>query len=117
LNDLNHSLLEGNITKDPVTRYTPNRTPICTFTVASNYYYKNDEGTQRETSFFDVEAWGKLAEKCIAMAHKGRSCRVTGRLKQERWDGPDSKPRSKIIMVATSIEYKPEGQGCKEDIL
>jgi len=115
LNDLNSMLLDGNISKDPTVRYTPNQTPIVTFPVASNYFFKEEGVTQRETSFFDVEAWGKLAEKCLTMAHKGRRCRVTGRLKQEKWNGPDDKPRSRVIIVAAHIEYKPEGQGHKGD--
>lgn len=115
MNDLNSILLEGNITRDPTVRNTPNGTPISAFPIASNYFYKDEEGKQRETSFFDIEAWGKLAEKSIAMAHKGRGCRIAGRLKQEKWNGPDGKPRSRIIVIAAHIEYKPEGRGHKED--
>jgi len=112
LNDLNQTSLEGNITKDPESRSTPNGTLISTFSIATNRYFKNgDEATERETSFFEIEAWGKLAENCITLAHKGRGCRIFGRLKQERWIGPDGKPRSKIILVAKEIEYKPDRHG------
>jgi len=108
LNDLNNILLEGNITRDPDSRTTPSGTLICTFPVASNRYYRSSEGKEKETSFFDIETWGKLSENCMTLAHKGRGCRVAGRLKQEKWDGPDGKTRSKIIIVAERIEYKPE---------
>ena len=108
MNDFNLVVEEGNITKDPVKRTTPGGTLICNFSIASSRYFKTGDETEKETSFFDIEVWGKLAENCMAWAHKGRGCRITGRLKQERWEGPDKKPRSKIIIIAKEIEYKPE---------
>jgi single-strand DNA-binding protein len=40
---------------------------------------------QNEVSFFEVEAWAKLAEIANELGKKGRGVRVVGRLKQERW--------------------------------
>jgi single-strand DNA-binding protein len=108
LNSLNLLVIEGNIVKDPVFRQTPKGTMIAAFSIASNRYYRNGEEMEQETSFFEVEAWGRLAENCQTLAHKGRGCRVTGRMKQERWNGPDGSPRSKVIVVADKIEYNPE---------
>jgi single-strand DNA-binding protein len=59
-------------------------------------------------SFFDVETWAKLAENCYNHGRKGRGVRVVGRLKQERWNGPDGKPRSKVAIVAEHVEFRPE---------
>ena len=114
MNPQNLVLLEGNITRDPDVRNTPDGTPICTFPIAVNRYFKNKDGKEQETGFFDIEAWGKLAEISIAMAHKGRGCRITGRLKQDKWDGPDGKPRSKVYVIAKEIEYRPERQRGEE---
>jgi single-strand DNA-binding protein len=91
-----------------VFRSLPDGTPVCTFTIATNRYYRKGEGFERETSFIEIEAWGKLAETCTTLAHKGRGCRITGRLKQERWQNSEGKPRSKLIVTAEKIEYKPE---------
>jgi single-strand DNA-binding protein len=107
MNDANFVLVEGNITKDPVTRNTPDDTLICTFFVAVNRFYKKGEEHKQETSFVEIEAWARLAENCTAWAHKGRGCRVTGRLKQDKWGTPEN-PRSKLIVIAEKIEYEPE---------
>jgi single-strand DNA-binding protein len=115
MNNLNSILLEGNLTRDPVVKTTAKGTTLCTFTVASNRYYKksNDEagsGFEKETSFFDVEAWAKLAESCASLGRKGRGVRVAGRLKQDRWEDAEGKAHSKIYIVAEHVEYRPETQ-------
>jgi single-strand DNA-binding protein len=76
--------------------------------LASNRYYKQDSGFEKEVSFFDVETWAKLAEACYSKGRKGRGVRVVGRLKQDRWSGPDGKAHSRITIVAEHVEFRPE---------
>jgi len=108
LNPLNKFFLEGNLTKDPAYRSTPGGTLICNFSIAVNRYYGKGDDKEQETSFFDVEAWGEIAEYCQTYAKKGRGVRVYGRLKQERWNNAEGKQQSRILLVAKEIEYKPE---------
>jgi single-strand DNA-binding protein len=108
MNNLNSILLEGNMVRDPLFRSTPKGTPVCNFTIASNRFFKQDTGLEREVSFFDVETWAKLAERCFNMGRKGRGVRVVGRLKQERWNGPDGKIKTRITIVAEHVEFRPD---------
>jgi single-strand DNA-binding protein len=108
MNNLNSILIEGNLVRDPILRSTPKGTQICVMSLASNRYYKQDTGFEREVSYFDVETWAKLAEACYAKGKKGRGLRVVGRLKQSRWSDPDGKSRSKISIVAEHVEFRPE---------
>jgi single-strand DNA-binding protein len=108
MNNLNSILIEGNMVRDPLFRSTPKGTPVCTFSLASNRFFKQDSGLEKEVGFFDVETWAKLAEQCSTLGHKGRGVRVVGRLKQERWNGSDGKPRSRITIVAEHVEFRPE---------
>ena len=108
MNNLNSILIEGNLVKDPMLRSTPKGTQVCTFTLASNRFYKQDSGLEKEVGFFDVETWAKLAENCYNMGHKGRGVRVVGRLKQDRWNGNDGKSHSKISIVAEHVEFRPD---------
>jgi single-strand DNA-binding protein len=108
MNNLNSILIEGNLVRDPLYRTTPKGTPLCTFTLASNRFFKQDSGLEREVSFFDVESWAKLAENCYNLGRKGRGVRVVGRLKQDRWSGADGKSHSKVAIVAEHVEFKPE---------
>jgi single-strand DNA-binding protein len=108
MNSLNSVLIEGNLVRDPLFRSTPKGTPVCTFSLASNRFYKQDMGYEKEVGFFEIETWSRLAENVNNLGHKGRGVRVVGRLKQERWNGSDGKPRSKILIVAEHVEFRPE---------
>jgi single-strand DNA-binding protein len=108
MNNLNSILIEGNLVRDPLYRTTAKGTPLCTFSLASNRFFKQENGTEKEVSFFDVESWSKLAESCRDMGHKGRGVRVVGRLKQDRWSDNDGKARSRVSIVAEHIEFRPD---------
>lgn len=108
MNALNSILIEGNIVRDPIVKETPRGTTVCNFSIASNRFYRQDDETEQETSFFEVESWAKLAEACGKGCYKGRGVRVVGRLKQDRWTGTDGKKYSKIKVVAEHVEFKPQ---------
>ena len=107
MNSLNSILIEGNLTRDPELKSTPKGTSVCSFSVASNRFYKQDQEYQKEVSFFDVETWAKLAESCAEYLEKGRGVRVVGRLKQDRWQDQDGNPKSKVKIVAEHVEFRP----------
>jgi len=108
MNNLNSILIEGNMVRDPQYRTTPKGTPVCNFSLASNRFYRQENGFEKEVSFFDVETWAKLADACNNLGRKGRGVRVVGRLKQDRWTGNDGKPRSRVSIVAEHVEFRPE---------
>jgi single-strand DNA-binding protein len=108
MNNLNSILIEGNLVRDPLLRSTTKGTQICTLSLASNRFYKQETGFEKEVSFFDVETWARLAEACYAKGKKGRGVRVVGRLKQDRWTGPDGKSHSRVTIVAEHVEFRPE---------
>jgi single-strand DNA-binding protein len=116
MNNLNSILIEGNLVRDPLFRSTAKGTPLCTFSLASNRFFRQDSGLEKEVSFFDVETWSKLAENCYNLGHKGRGVRVVGRLKQDRWTGTDGKPRSRVTIVAEHVEFRPDFKKEEEPI-
>jgi len=116
VNNLNSILIEGTLTRDAVLRNTAKGTAVCNLSLASNRYYRQDSGMEKEVSFFDVEAWSKVAEVCRDKGSKGRGVRVVGRLKQERWNGQDGKPRSRVVIVAEHVEFRPESVKKKEPV-
>jgi single-strand DNA-binding protein len=111
MNNLNSVLIEGNLIRDPELKYTQKGSAVCAFVLASNRYFKQDEETQKEVSFFEVTTWSRLAEVCGEYLKKGRGVRVVGRLKQDRWTSPEGQARSKISIVAEHVEFKPQLKG------
>ncbi|MCA1755424.1 MAG: single-stranded DNA-binding protein [Spirochaeta sp.] len=107
MNSLNSILVEGNLTRDPELRTTPKGTPVCSFSVASNRFFRQNEETQKEVSFFDVEVWSGLAERCGENLNKGRGVRVVGRLKQDRWTDGEGQNHTRVKIVGEHVEFRP----------
>ncbi|MGP1440678.1 MAG: single-stranded DNA-binding protein [Treponema sp.] len=108
MNGLNSLIIEGNMVRDPEFKETVKGTSFCSFSIASNRTFTQNNETTQEVSYFDVEAWTSMALLCKENGAKGRGVRVVGRLKQDRWIGKDGKNYSKIKVVAEHIEFKPK---------
>ena len=110
MNQMNQIVIEGNVVRDTQVRETARGTRVCIVPIATNRYYRDMKGAfQKETAYFDVEAWGEnFCRTATKMAKKGRGVRVVGRLKQDRWKGQDGKSLSKIFIVAEHLEFQPE---------
>ena len=116
MNQLNSLILEGHLVRDSVPSEPSPGFKKCSFTMGVNRYYKNRNNQDvNEVSYFDVEAYGTMAEYCAEKAKKGRGVRVVGRLKQDTWKTSDGKTASKIYVVAEHIEYKPLKKGTTEE--
>lgn len=108
MNSLNSILLEGNLVRDPESKTLSTGTQVTNFTVASDRFYKQNENLEKEVSYFDVEAWARLGLACAQNLKKGRGVRVVGRLKQDRWQDTEGKSRSRVLVVAEHVEFKPQ---------
>jgi single-strand DNA-binding protein len=60
MNNLNSILIEGNLTRDPLLISTAKGTSHCSFTIATNRFYRHDAGLEKEVSFFEVETWANI---------------------------------------------------------
>lgn len=104
--NINSVNLTGNLTRDPETFSAG-----CTLGLAVNERVKeNDEWTDR-ASFFDVVVFGKQADACAEYLSKGSPVAVSGRLRQDRWQNDSGDNRSKVKVVAFTVQFL----GGKED--
>jgi single-strand DNA-binding protein len=105
--NLNRVLLIGNLTRDPELRVTPKGTAICQFGLAVNRSFKDESGqTREETTFIDVEAWGRQGETISKYCTKGRPLFVEGRLKLDQWEDKTSgQKRSKLKVVLENFQF------------
>lgn len=112
---LNKVFLIGNLTRDPELRVTPKGTAICQFGIAVNRQFKDDSGATRdETTFVDIEAWGKQGELVSKYLGKGSQCMVEGRLKLDQWeDKASGQKRSRLKVVLDNVQFlgTPRGAG------
>ena len=74
-------ILVGNLGREPEMRFTPGGQQVTNFSVATNRTFNNNAGEQvKETVWFRISTWGKLAETCNRYLHKGSRVLVEGRL-------------------------------------
>jgi len=108
---LNRVQLIGNLGRDPESRYTPTGNKVCHFTLAVSRHWKSSSGEPREsTDWFNVEAWGRLAEICQDYLHKGSLVYIDGRLNTHRYE-QEGEPRYYTKVVALQMQMldrKPE---------
>jgi single-strand DNA-binding protein len=105
--NLNRVLLIGNLTRDPELRVTPKGSSICQFGLAVNRTFKDGAGQQREeTTFIDVEAWGRQGEVISKYCTKGRPLFVEGRLRFDSWDDKTTgQKRSRLSVVLENFQF------------
>lgn len=110
--NFNKVYLIGNLTRDPELRVTPKGTAICQFGMAVNRQFKDESGALRDdTTFVDIEAWGKQGETISKYCTKGRPLFVEGRLKFDQWEDKTSgQKRSKLKVVLEGFQFLGTGQ-------
>ena len=109
----------GRLGVDPEMRYTPSGQPVANFSVAANRKYKNAAGeTVKETTWFKVSAWGRLAEACNSYLHKGSQVYVEGRLVADPatggpriWSRQDGSPAASFEIRADSVDFLDSKNG------
>lgn len=100
----NRVTLVGNLGRDPEMRYLPNGDPVTEFSVATTDRWRTRDGQQQEqTTWFRVNAFGKLAETCNSFLHKGSYVFVEGTLSQRDWTDRDGKTRSSLEVRARDM--------------
>ena len=101
---VNRVIIAGNLTRDPESRQAGGST-VASFALAINRRYKAKDGEQREeTTFIDIECWGRTAELCMQYLTKGRNVHIEGRLRQDTWE-KDGQKRSKITVTADNVSF------------
>jgi single-strand DNA-binding protein len=108
----NKVILMGNLTRDPELRYTPKGTAVAKLGIAVSRKWKSDTGgMQEETTFVDVDAFGRQAETIGQYLKKGRPIMIEGRLKLDQWEDKNTgQKRSKLGVVMESFQFIDSGR-------
>lgn len=102
--DMNKVIIIGHLGRDPEMRYTPSGRPMTRFSVATSRNWTTTDGERRsETEWFNVVAWGRLAEICNQYLGKGHQVYIEGRLQTRRWEDQDGNKKSTVEIVASEM--------------
>lgn len=90
--------LIGRLTKDPELRYSQSGVAICTFTLAVNRDFTNQNG-EREADFIQCKAFKKTAENLANYQQKGSQIGVVGRLQTGSYEKDGQRVYTTDVMV------------------
>lgn len=101
---LNKVMIIGRLGRDPEMRYTASGRPVTTFSVATSRSWTTAAGERRTaTEWFNVVAWGKLAEVCKNYLTKGQEVYIEGRLQTRRWEDDNGGRHTTTEIVANEM--------------
>jgi single-strand DNA-binding protein len=85
-------------------RYTPGGKPVTAFSIAVSRAWTTGGGERREaTEWFNIVAWGNLAEVCNQYLRKGSRVYIEGRLQTRNWDDDEGHRHSRTEVVANEM--------------
>jgi len=101
---LNKVMIIGELGREPEMRYTPSGRPVTTFNVSSTRSWNSSDGERHsETEWFNVVAWGSLAEICKNYLCKDLPVYIEGRLQTRVWEDSNGNKRSSTEIVAKEM--------------
>lgn len=109
---LNKVMIIGNLGRDPELRYTPSGRPVASFNIATTRTWVSFDGERREeTEWFNVVAWGPLAEICSQHLTKGQQVYIEGRLQTRGWADETGRRHYRTEVVAQEMIILGDRQG------
>ena len=109
---LNKIQIIGNLGRDPEMRYTPQGNNVTSFSVAVTRRWDDKE----ETTWFNVSAWGRLAEICNQYLTKGKQVYIEGRIHpQQTYTDRDGITRASLKITANEVVMLGKGGGVATD--
>jgi single-strand DNA-binding protein len=105
-------ILAGNVGRDAEMRYTAAGQAVTSFSLATSHQFTRDGEKVKETTWFRISAWGKLAEICNQYVRKGGKVLVEGRLSSDPttggpkiWNTKDGSQKASFEVIADQVRF------------
>lgn len=101
---LNKVMVIGWLDEQPEIRQTPSGRSVASFSVSTSRSWTSSDGDRHEaTEWFNVIAWGNLADLCGERLSMGQQVYVEGRLHTRSWDDDQGRKNFRTEIVAQEI--------------
>ena len=100
MSNLNLFVVSGRIGADGELKFTPNGKAVIDFNIAVNDYAGKEKG--EVTNWFNCVMFGR--EKIVSFLKKGTLVTISGKLKQERWEGKNGEKRSAVKLIVNDVQ-------------
>lgn len=107
-NGIASATIIGSLGKDPEVRSTNSGKKVASFSIAVGEGF----GDKQTTSWWNIVAWGDLADFTEKYLKKGKSVSVIGKLQSRSWDDKQSGQKKYITEInAKDISFFDTGSG------
>ena len=109
--------LVGHLGQDPEMRYTPDGTPVASFSLAVNKSWVGQDGQRQDkTLWLRITVWRKLAENVSQFLRKGGKALVIGEVEAPyAYTDRDGNLRASLGVTAQTVRFldsrRDEGEG------
>ena len=101
---LNRVTIIGNLGADPQIKSTVSNT-ICSFSVATNEFYRTGEEGKQHTEWHQIVVFGKLAQTCLLYLKKGNRVFLEGRLRTNTYQDKEGKQQWRTRIYSSSVKF------------
>jgi single-strand DNA-binding protein len=112
---INRVVLVGRLTRDPELHGLPSGQSVCDLRIVCNGARRDPEGEYRERpNYFDVAAFGGLAENVARYMRRGSLVAIDGRLEWREWENAEQQRRQAVRVVADNVQFldkRSDGDG------
>lgn len=112
----NKIIVVGNLGRDPELRYTPQGTPVTSFSLATNERETRGGEKQDVTTWFDVTLFGRQAEVASQYLAKGKQVYIEGRFRSEEWTDRDGNKRVTNKIKGSDMQLIDRVQGGEQSM-
>ena len=108
---MNKITLIGNLTRDPEIFTTQNGISVCKMSIAVD----RKKTAERQTDFFNIQAWRGLGDSCAKYLSKGKKIAVIGELQARIYEAKDGTTKMSLDVQADEVEFLSPKDEAKPD--
>lgn len=101
MSDINRVTIIGGLTRDPELKYTKSGKEVVSFSIGTTSGF----GEKKKSNYFNVVAWGKLAEVVCQYTKRGSKVGIEGRLDYRSWEDQNGNKRSTVEIIADNVQF------------
>jgi len=101
---MNKVMIIGYVEREPETRQTSKGLPVASFSLSTSRRWTTNAGESREASeWFNVVAWGNLADVASRVLHSEQRVYAEGHLQTRSWEDSDGQRHVRTEVVASKL--------------
>ncbi|MEK7613431.1 MAG: single-stranded DNA-binding protein [Patescibacteria group bacterium] len=102
---LNKVFVAGNLTRDPELKALPSGSSVCTFSVATNrVWFDQNKQKQEAVEYHNIVVFGRQAETSAQYLKKGSGVLIEGRIQTRSWEKEGQK-QYRTEIVAERVQF------------